>query len=377
MPPTKRKKTKKAATLDVKDVENGGAALKVPTEIWMEIVSGANFLVLGSEKDGIPRSLLLLSRSKIPSAPKTIPPAYRVRPETLRALSQTCRTLRAIFLPLLWEHVEACITSKSGTPWLNGMSAVLLDRCKGLMKRPNQHLARYVRVFSVSLSDEQIASTVSLFARCLESLPNLETLHILYVKSEWEDIVTEAFGDVELPGVRTIILPSYAHAILAACPGVRNVSSNEEIGTQLFDTLIENCPAVERMQGFELTPARLEELSENLPKLREIAVPAHLDISSLAVINTLSVIELIAKQWEDVNEADIDAEDFSPGTAFKQKLVQARQKRIDAARAVLEASSGQAPKLIKISYWQDITGMVGMTDYTYGHYWVKADEYDV
>ncbi|KAF7333520.1 hypothetical protein MVEN_02368200 [Mycena venus] len=362
--------------MNTESMETRGAALRVPTEIWLEIFSDSNFLILGSEKDGVPRSLLLFSRVQIDIAPKTLPPAYRTWPETLRALSQTCRKFRTIFLPLFWKHVEACITSGNGTAWAARVATVLLDRCKGLMKRENQHLALHVRIFSVSLSSHLIATVIPLFAQCLELLPNLDTLHILYVERKREEMVTAAFKNVQIPTVQTIILPSYAHAILRACPLVRDVSCNGEDGDELFKTLIDHCPHVERIQGFELTPARAEELSENLPKLREVAVLPYMDFSYLSTIKSLSMIELVVKRWEDVDETELDIEDFSPSTAFKRKLLQLKQKRIDAARAVLRMSTNNVPKGVKMSYWEDITGMAGTTEYTYGC-WVRAEEFDV
>ncbi|KAJ7748779.1 hypothetical protein DFH07DRAFT_560834 [Mycena maculata] len=374
----KSKRMKTQTTEEVADSGTRKPVLEIPTEIWLEIMSQSHFLVLSSEKDGIPRSLLLLSRSKIASSPKTVPPAYRVRPETLRALSQTCRSFRSIFLPLLWEHVEGCFESKDGTAWHARVANVLLERCKGLMQRENQSLARHVRVVSVSLSWHRVAEVIPLFAQCLEALPNLDTLHILYLKSKWEKTVTAAFEDVELPNVRTVILPSYAHAILAACPHVRDVSCNEETGAKLFNTLVEYCPDVERIQGFELTAARLKKLSKNLRKMREIAVlTGAMDISSLSVLKGLSVIELMARRSEDADESDIDEDDFSAMMAHKRKILQAKLRYVKAARTVLKTSKGEAPKRIKMTYWEDITGMLGMVTIIYGKYWVKTEEFTV
>ncbi|KAJ7276667.1 hypothetical protein C8J57DRAFT_1061394, partial [Mycena rebaudengoi] len=182
------------------------------------------------------------------------------RQETLRALSQTCRHLRAIFLLVFWERVEACFEPKHYKNWYEWVADVLLKRCefKGLMDRENRNIARYVRVFSVSLSWHRVDDVLPLFAQCLESFPNLDTLHILYCHADYEEKVTAAFEDIELPGVHTIILPSTAHAILAACPNVRDVSCNEEDGEKLFDTLIKCCLDVERLQGFQLTTTKLK-----------------------------------------------------------------------------------------------------------------------
>jgi hypothetical protein len=51
-----------------------------------------------------------------------------------------------------------------------------------------------------------VDDVLPLFAQCLESFPNLDTLHILYCHADYEEKVTAAFEDIELPGVHTIIL---------------------------------------------------------------------------------------------------------------------------------------------------------------------------
>ncbi|KAJ7453666.1 hypothetical protein B0H11DRAFT_271773 [Mycena galericulata] len=380
MPKSKRMRRKRTAA-EEQDITTRRPVLEIPAEVWQEIVSASNFLILSSKKDGIPRSILLLSRSKLVGSPETIPSAYRKRPETLRALSQTNRAFRSVFLPLLWEHVEACFEPKYGTAWDTRVVDVLFDRCTGLMERENRNLARHVRVFSVSLSLHEIDVVMPVFAQCLESLPNLDTLHIVHLQSRGQQAVIAAFEDIELPNVRTIILPSYAYAILAACPNVRDVSCNEETGTVLFDTLIECCPEVERIQGFELTSSNLKELSEGLTKLREIAIPTTMiiscEISSLSVLNRLSVIELIANCEHNAHESDIDDSDYSARMTLKRAFLRSKLKLVDDARAVLRASSGTDPKCVKMTFWKDIVGWVGMTEYTYGRYWVKTEEFDV
>ncbi|KAJ6452891.1 hypothetical protein C8R47DRAFT_1204257 [Mycena vitilis] len=366
---TKRTKISSAPVAVNEPAMNAGVFLKIPTEIWAEIVSDSDFRVLGSVKDGMARSLLLLSRSKIKSCPKTVPTGYRERPETLRALSQTCRALRGIFLPLFWEHLEACLIPKTTATWGARVAKVLLDRCKGLMK--SESLRSYVRIVSVSFSSYHIDEVVPLFAKCLLSLPNLDTLHILHLQSKFEEIVTAGFKNIELPSTRAIILPSYAHSILAACPNVRDVSCNEETGAKLLNTLVKRCPSVERIQGFKLTSSKLKDLSKALPNLREIAVPASMNISSLLVLKRLSVIELIAN-CEDEEGSETGSDDDGEGEE-RQEISTARRAQVDAARAVLKASSGTAPKRIKMSYWEDITGMLGMAEITYGQYWHKPE----
>ena len=62
------------------------------------------------------------------------------------------------------------------------------------------------------------------FVRCLESLPNLHTLEI-----EWEDGHTmttslkNALEHLELPQIRTLILPVGAYPLLRRCGNVEDV----------------------------------------------------------------------------------------------------------------------------------------------------------
>jgi len=48
------------------------------------------------------------------------------------------------FLLLLWGRIEACFEPKHDATWSARVATVLLHRCKGLLKRKNLSLARYV-----------------------------------------------------------------------------------------------------------------------------------------------------------------------------------------------------------------------------------------
>ncbi|KAK7028543.1 hypothetical protein R3P38DRAFT_2937088 [Favolaschia claudopus] len=376
MPP-RRKKSKKIQSDDedeeVSPQMQSGPVFNVPIEIWEQIVSASNFLILGSEKDGIPRSLLLLGRSRITSCPKVInAPLYWEHPTTLRALSQTCRAFRAIFLPLLWERVEACFQPKNSlsSQWNKRVAMALLHKCKGLLKPQNQSLASYPRinsplnVMSVSFSGHRIKEVAPLFAKCLASLPNLDTLHILHLQSKYGELLDDVFEDVEMKRLRTIIIPSSAYGVLASAPNVRDVSCNEGKADVLLDTILEFCPNVERLQGFEITTLkqkRLKEVAAGLPKLREIVVPSHSKIDALAVFKHLTLIELIGYP------------------SLRKKESEEKQRYIEAASKILRASDAakKTKRVVRVSYWPEITGMLGMMTITYGRYWEGAEDFEV
>lgn len=68
----------------------------------------------------------------------TLPVHYRDRPEALRALSQTCRSLRAAFLPLLWENMDVCATMRTGKPnsFFKALGDILHRTSEGLIEQP-------------------------------------------------------------------------------------------------------------------------------------------------------------------------------------------------------------------------------------------------
>lgn len=62
----------------------------------------------------------------------------------------------------------------------------------------------------------------------------------------------EAFEGKRYPQIRAIILPSCAHAILRACPEVRDVTCNEDDGSKLLTPMTKECKHVESISGIHL-----------------------------------------------------------------------------------------------------------------------------
>lgn len=76
---------------------NTGVVFELPNEIWLEILSYF--------------SSVRIPTLKISHAP-LLSSSTLERAHALRALSQTCRAFRALFLPELWERFEVCATPK-------------------------------------------------------------------------------------------------------------------------------------------------------------------------------------------------------------------------------------------------------------------------
>jgi hypothetical protein len=75
--------------------------------------------------------------------PTTLPVKYRERFAILRALSQTCRDLRGVCLPLAWERLEACTHGESSGQFFREVGTALERKSRGMMKC--KHLFPHVR----------------------------------------------------------------------------------------------------------------------------------------------------------------------------------------------------------------------------------------
>jgi len=87
-------------------------------------------------------------------------------------------------------------------------------------------------------------SATPLFVGCLQSLQNLHTLEIVRVGGQSTGPLKDAFKRVELPQIKTLILPLAAHPLLRSCCDVEDVvcvdrygkiSSDEFLGSLEFN----------------------------------------------------------------------------------------------------------------------------------------------
>jgi hypothetical protein len=62
--------------------------------------------------------------------------------------------------------------------------------------------------------------------------------------------IKDAFQNIVLPHVRTVIVPGYGHELLKCCPEVRSVYCIRDDGSKLVSVIVKNCKYVEEMRGF-------------------------------------------------------------------------------------------------------------------------------
>ena len=198
-------------------------------------------------------------------------PLNSERRQTLHSLSQCCRALRSFFLPLAWEYVDAC-RAKNGHGECEGWAQMrkrqrnLELKSRGLVQNPK--LAAYVRYAHIcpDFSQAQLmkyyitsrivnvhfvkgseGEVASVFAQCLQSLPNVHTLQIAGVLGQAATAIKTAFKNHRLLQIRTIILPNLAHHVLSSCPRVKDMTCIGYQAEYVFNTISKRCKQVEAL----------------------------------------------------------------------------------------------------------------------------------
>ncbi|KAG6910647.1 hypothetical protein DXG01_009157 [Tephrocybe rancida] len=183
---------------------------------------------------------------------------YLVRQEVLRALSQTSRSLRSIFLPISWERIEVGVDPRGKGPLLKHLSlrkrvATELIRQLEIVTVRDPTLAPYVKIVNVCLTEFSSDTVMEEFSRCLQLFKNLHTIQILVwgYDVDIEKDLRKAFRGVSLPSVRTLVFPPFAAPLLGACCNARIIEcSGDFVGESTLNEVVAACPLVELVRGF-------------------------------------------------------------------------------------------------------------------------------
>jgi hypothetical protein len=141
--PSKSKTRVKHSTLEIVNEapafpNTGSTLFELPLELILEILSYFDSLPLITSKHHY--SLLNID--------PTITRRYLERTNTLRALSQTCRSWRTLFFPLLWERLEPCLMHFDSGKRYSESNADSLIR-KSALVCENPEIASHVRCVQI------------------------------------------------------------------------------------------------------------------------------------------------------------------------------------------------------------------------------------
>ncbi|TRM67528.1 hypothetical protein BD626DRAFT_625964 [Schizophyllum amplum] len=183
---------------------------------------------------------------------------YLVRHRSIYALSQTCRRLRNVFLPYVWQSIEAFASKyqvddpakpnrmnlPDGILWKKELATDLVRQLEIVTIR-DPTLAPYVQTVTVWLSDYSWAGVWPEFCRALAELPNLHTLHIVYSMQATGRWIFEKRSFLEmldrrsLPSVRNLAIPWKLANLLPSMPETQRLYFTDATPRQFSNGLTE------------------------------------------------------------------------------------------------------------------------------------------
>ncbi|KAJ7661948.1 hypothetical protein DFH06DRAFT_987519, partial [Mycena polygramma] len=172
--------------------------------------------------------------------------------DSLRALSQTSRVLRDIFLPALWSRVHACFTSRNRPKRKIKTRAKMLERrMKGI-----RNTTYIVPSLSITLEECNMYNwqPMAEFIRVLDLLPNLRELTILQLSAEMVPVFQTSCDGKIFPSVLRLALSDGGSApLLRYFPNVQTLTCHWYNSIAIVTAAKEYCRHIHTVNNIRLS----------------------------------------------------------------------------------------------------------------------------
>ncbi|KAF7798096.1 hypothetical protein EIP86_009311 [Pleurotus ostreatoroseus] len=196
---------------------------------------------------------------------------YAERAKTLRALAATCRGMRVVALPRLWARLDICfVPATAQASWYKYVMHNLKRKAEGVQTLSDV-MRGYVRTVTFTVTKVEAAEILPYIPKMLSLLVNVKTIQVTHCKIAGE--FKKAIGDLCLPSVRTLVLPSAANALIFASPNVTHVRCAGGSGSAIIAAMQDTkCEMLDGMIDWCADPRVVDRLVRYAPLLTTLEI---------------------------------------------------------------------------------------------------------
>ncbi|KAJ6554248.1 hypothetical protein B0H19DRAFT_1262634 [Mycena capillaripes] len=229
--------------------------------------------------------------------------------DSLRALSQTSRVLRDIFLPLLWARMHACFTPRNRPKRKIRTRAKMLERRMiGIEKTP--YVAPYIRSLCITMMECSMLNwqPIAAFVRVLDLLPNLRELTILHLVAEMAPVVHQSCSGKVFPSVLRLALPDRLGSLIIHCfPNVQNLTFHHwSDSIAILKAVNGKFEHIHTLNNMRLSTQSVECLRDAIPNVKRLSIWRYLQLDTLRLLEGMDNLSELQIRLRPVGEPPLD-----------------------------------------------------------------------